>query len=78
MMYLLARNTDLQDELYSELLEVHRPADIVQLPLVRGMLREALRLYPVAPFLSRYLPEDSLIGGYRVPSGVSISFLYVP
>lgn len=78
MIYLLARNPDLQDELYAELLEVHRPEDIVQLPLVRGMMREALRLYPVAPFLTRYLPEDSMIGGYRVPSGVSISSLYVP
>lgn len=76
MMYLLARNPDLQDELNAELLEVHRPEDIVQLPLVRGTMREALRLYPVAPFLSRYLPEDSMIGGYRVPSGVSISILY--
>jgi cytochrome P450 len=78
MIYLLARNSDLQDELYAQLLEVHRPVDIVQLPLVRGMLREALRLYPVAPFLTRYLPEDSLIGGYHVPSGVSISTLHVP
>lgn len=78
MMYLLAKNPDLQDELYAELLEVHRPEDIVQLPLVRGMMREALRLNPVAPFLTRYLPEDSMIGGYRVPSGVSISSLYGP
>jgi cytochrome P450 len=78
MMYLLARNPNLQDELYAELLEVHRPEDIVQLPLVRGMMREALRLYPLAPFLSRYLPEDSLIGSYHIPAGVSISYLCVP
>jgi hypothetical protein len=78
MMYLLARHPNLQDELYADLLEVHKPEDIVQLHLLRGMMREALRLYPVAPFLSRYLPEDSLIGGYRVPAGVSISSLYEP
>jgi hypothetical protein len=78
MMYLLARNPNLQDELYAELLEVHGPEDIVQLPLVRGMMREALRLYPVAPFLSRYMPENSLIGSYHVPAGVSISYLCVP
>lgn len=73
MMYLLARNPNLQDELYAELLKVHRPEDIVQLPLVRGMMRESLRLYPVAPFLSRYLPDDSMIGGYHVAAGVGIS-----
>jgi cytochrome P450 len=69
---LLARNPNLQEELCAELQEVHKSDDIVQIPLLRGVMREALRLYPVAPFLTRYLPEDSLIGGYCVQAGVGI------
>lgn len=72
ILYLLARHPNLQDELYAELQQARSSDDIVQLPLLRGTIREALRLYPVAPFLTRYLPEDSLIGGYHVPAGVSI------
>jgi cytochrome P450 len=71
ILYLLARHPNLQDELYAELQQARSSDDIVQLPLLRGTIREALRLYPVAPFLTRYLPEDSLIGGYHVPAGVS-------
>ena len=71
ILYLLAHHPNLQDELYAELQQVRSSDDIVQLPLLRGTIREALRLYPVAPFLTRYLPEDSLIGGYHVPAGVS-------
>jgi hypothetical protein len=77
ILYLLARNPNLQDELYAELQEVHSSDDILQLPLLRGTIREALRLYPVAPFLTRYLPEDSLIGGYHIPAGVSTRSWYV-
>ena len=29
------------------------------------------RLYPVAPFLTRYLSDDLILGGYHVPKGVS-------
>jgi cytochrome P450 len=71
ILYLLARNPNLQEELHAELQETHMPDDVVELPLLRGVVREALRLYPVAPFVTRYLPQDNLIGGYHVPAGVS-------
>jgi cytochrome P450 len=71
---LLARNPNLQEELHAELQKVHRSDEIVQLPLLRGVVKEALRLYPTAPFLTRYLPQDNLIGGYHVPAGVSIIY----
>ena len=70
MLYLLARNRKLQEEICEEVMSAANSEHIVQLPVLRGMLRETLRLYPVAPFLTRYLPQDSLIGGYHVPAGV--------
>ncbi|KAJ9590666.1 hypothetical protein L9F63_016294, partial [Diploptera punctata] len=69
MLYLLAKNKELQDEIYEEVKNTTNIENIAQLPLLRGVLRETLRLYPVAPFLTRYLPQDSLIGGYHVPAG---------
>jgi hypothetical protein len=30
-----------------------------------------MRLYPVAPFLTRFLPDDSRVGEYIVPKDVS-------
>uniref|UniRef100_A0A1B0BQX6 Cholesterol side-chain cleavage enzyme, mitochondrial n=1 Tax=Glossina palpalis gambiensis TaxID=67801 RepID=A0A1B0BQX6_9MUSC len=35
-------------------------------PLVHGFIKETLRLYPVAPFIGRYMPRDVLIGGYHI------------
>lgn len=45
--------------------------EIVRNPLLKGMIKESLRLYPIAPFISRYLPEDSVIGNYFVPKEVN-------
>ena len=32
-------------------------------------IKEALRLYPPVPFISRTLDEDIAVSGYRVPAG---------
>ncbi|XP_069672926.1 cytochrome P450 315a1, mitochondrial [Periplaneta americana] len=69
MLYSLAFNQETQEELCAELQNAHTPDDMVQLPLLKGVMREALRMYPVAPFLTRYLAQDSLIGGYHVSAG---------
>lgn len=47
------------------------------MPLVRGLVKETLRLYPVAPFIGRYLPEDARIDKYFIKKDVSVSFLCV-
>lgn len=39
---------------------------------LKNVVRESLRLYPVAPFLTRVVPEDTVICGYNVPSGTLI------
>lgn len=41
------------------------------MPYVKGVIKECLRLYPVAPFLSRVLDKDITLNGFRVPAGVS-------
>nr|UZM28236.1 shadow [Henosepilachna vigintioctomaculata] len=60
MLYSVARNMDVQDKIRSEL---SNPDSTY----TKYVLKETLRLYPVAPFLTRFLPHESVIAGYRVP-----------
>lgn len=39
-------------------------------PLIRGTVKESLRLFPVATFIGRILPMDGIIGNYRIPKHV--------
>lgn len=40
--------------------------------LVRGAVRETLRLYPPATFIGRITQEPGTIGSYDIPAGVSL------
>lgn len=37
---------------------------------VNDVIRETLRLYPVAPFVGRFAEADALFGGYHLPKDV--------
>jgi len=39
--------------------------------LLHGLIKESLRLYPVAPFIGRYLPQDAQLGGHFIEKDVS-------
>nr|CAD7435596.1 unnamed protein product [Timema monikensis] len=67
--YLLAQHPQVQDRLYEELKGIEGADNVTQLHLLKGVMREALRLYPVAPFLTRFLPQDCVLGGYKISSG---------
>lgn len=38
---------------------------------IKHVIKEAMRLYPVAPFLTRILPKESILGHYKLEHGVS-------
>lgn len=67
-LYLLSK----EPELPQKLLEECYALDNYSSPLVHGFIKETLRLYPVAPFIGRYMPRDVLIGGYHIKKKVSI------
>ncbi|XP_044266354.1 cytochrome P450 315a1, mitochondrial [Tribolium madens] len=60
MLYLVAKNPQIQEKLRQ------KP------DYVKHVFKETLRLYPVAPFLTRILPEDAILGGYGVPKGTLV------
>ena len=53
----------------SDLLQLHLK-ELQQLSWCSNILRETMRLYPVAPFLTRLLAKESVIGGYHIPANV--------
>lgn len=63
-LFLLAKNPEVQEDIKAEICD---KTDMLQSPLLRGVIREALRLYPVAPFLIRIMPESCVLGGYELP-----------
>lgn len=43
---------------------------------VKHVVKETMRLYPVAPFLTRILTKDGTLGPYQIKEGVSKSTLH--
>ncbi|XP_060765457.1 cholesterol side-chain cleavage enzyme, mitochondrial-like isoform X2 [Neoarius graeffei] len=79
-LYELAQHPDLQEELRAEVLAARAASqgDMLQMlkmvPLLKGALKETLRLHPVAVSLQRYITQDVVIQNYHIPSGVSHNF----
>ncbi len=75
--YLLSQNPDAEARLHAELDNVlagrvPEPGDMPNLPYVRKVLSESLRLYPPAYVIGRQPKEDYELLGYRVPAGSPI------
>ncbi|KAM3870379.1 cholesterol side-chain cleavage enzyme, mitochondrial-like [Diretmus argenteus] len=77
-LYELARNPNVQEELRAEVAAARAEAqgDMVEMlrriPLIKGALKETLRLHPVAVSLQRYITEDIVIQNYHIPSGTLV------
>ncbi|XP_015522295.2 cytochrome P450 315a1, mitochondrial isoform X1 [Neodiprion lecontei] len=67
-LFLLGSNRSVQEELF-EKLKGAKGESAVEKGVLKGAMKESLRLYPTAPFLTRCLPEDSIVGGYHVGKG---------
>nr|XP_014965341.2 cytochrome P450 27C1 isoform X2 [Macaca mulatta] len=80
--YLLARHPEVQQTVYREIVknlgERHVPtaADVPKVPLVRALLKETLRLFPVLPGNGRVTQEDLVIGGYLIPKGTQLALCH--
>ncbi|KAM6937444.1 cholesterol side-chain cleavage enzyme, mitochondrial [Xenentodon cancila] len=77
-LYELARHPNLQEELRAEVAAARAASQgdmqemLKRIPLVKGALKETLRLHPVAVSLQRYIAEDIIIQNYHIPAGTLV------
>ncbi|KAB7505940.1 Cytochrome P450 10 [Armadillidium nasatum] len=81
--YLLGRNPDVAERARKEILSVLEKEKtltletLAKIRYISGIIRETLRLYPTASFLTRKVAADTTLCGYSVPAGTMvISSLY--
>ena len=79
-LYLLARAPQWQDRILAEIRAVVGSGAIEaqhleRLPITRAVLKEAMRLYPPAPVMTRICAEDIELGPERVAAG---TFIVIP
>jgi len=73
ILYALANHPLVQDKIVEEIgatcAATSNHAERWQhLPTLKGAVKEAMRLYPVATFLTRILPKKCVIGNYEIPA----------
>ncbi|KAH7070071.1 cytochrome P450 [Paraphoma chrysanthemicola] len=78
--WLLTRDPEMQDRLRAELFEAFPSLNNIdikrtmELPLLDGVIRETMRMYPMIPGpLERHLGKDLVIAGKPIPAGVIAS-----
>ncbi|XP_054290400.1 cytochrome P450 315a1, mitochondrial isoform X2 [Macrosteles quadrilineatus] len=72
-LYLLGRNPEVQNEVAQDILKgTNDPEQWLNNPFIRAVMQETLRLYPVAPFLTRELAVDCEMSGYNIPAGTMV------
>ncbi|XP_073501811.1 cytochrome P450 27C1 [Phyllobates terribilis] len=80
--FLLAKNPQIQQSVYNEIVKnlgkdvVPSAEDVPRLPLVRAVLKETLRLFPVLPGNGRVTQDDLVIGGYLIPKGTQLALCH--
>ncbi|KAJ8389793.1 hypothetical protein AAFF_G00114990 [Aldrovandia affinis] len=80
--YLLALHPQVQQRIYEEVERTLRPGqvpvseDIPRMPLIRGLVKETLRLFPVLPGNGRITQKDLVVGGYLIPAGTQLALCH--
>ncbi|XP_027710897.1 25-hydroxyvitamin D-1 alpha hydroxylase, mitochondrial [Vombatus ursinus] len=83
-LYELAHHPEVQAALHAEIIDAmapgsstHPPATtLAQLPLLRAVVKEVLRLYPVVPGNSRVPNKDVHVGGYIIPKNTLVTLCH--
>ncbi|XP_060891652.1 cytochrome P450 27C1 [Labrus mixtus] len=80
--YLLARHPQIQEQIFTEVTNtlghgaIATADDVSRLPLIRGLVKETLRLFPVLPGNGRITQDDLVVGGYFIPKGTQLALCH--
>nr|CAH7767126.1 unnamed protein product [Callosobruchus chinensis] len=80
ILLILGLYPDVQQQVFEEVMEVLgpeksvEPEDLPKLEYTERVIKEAMRLFPVIAAVSRYVAEDTYIGDYVAPAGITIGF----
>ena len=73
LIYNLSRNPDKQEKLRQEIQQFGQSSltvqNVGQMPYFRACLQESFRLTPTVNVMSRVLPQETVIGGHKIPAG---------
>ncbi|XP_072052037.1 1,25-dihydroxyvitamin D(3) 24-hydroxylase, mitochondrial-like [Amphiura filiformis] len=83
VLYELSRHPEAEQRLYNEISSVMgtdgqnipTTEDLTQMPYLKSIIKETLRLYPVLPANNRILDRDVVIGGYHIPKKTMVGSL---
>ncbi|WSK74398.1 cytochrome P450 (plasmid) [Streptomyces sp. NBC_01276] len=78
-LHLLARHPEVQERVHCEIAgvlggQVPTVKDLSRLEYTRGVLTEAMRLYPPVWLLTRSTTADASLGEWRIPAGSAVVF----
>lgn len=80
-LYYVSKHPEAQEKLYQEVKNVLPTKDTVvtkemlnEMPYLRAVFKEALRMAPVVPRNQRTTVKDLVVAGYQIPKGVSNLF----
>ena len=82
ILYELSRNQESQNKLHEEVdsvLNKDRAIDtksLEQMPYLKAVIKETLRLYPVAIVTNRVIPNPVVLSGYEVPAGMTVNMMH--
>ncbi|KNE67491.1 hypothetical protein AMAG_11951 [Allomyces macrogynus ATCC 38327] len=82
IMNLLSRHPEAQTKLRNEIIavvgadpDVHLDAShLAKLKYMKNVIKESMRLYAIISSNSRFLPRDTVVGGYMIPAGTEVLF----
>ncbi|XP_067882544.1 sterol 26-hydroxylase, mitochondrial-like [Heterodontus francisci] len=72
-LYCLASDPELQDSIFREMCsicpaeQIPTAQELNRMPLLKAVIKETLRMYPVVPIGFRILDTDIVLGGYNIP-----------